>query len=67
MSADDLQAVVMSINKDKLSQREVAVRHQVSTRLVQQLVSESKNNPNYLEPHRLREEKRKQKLKAVVR
>ena len=61
-----MEAVVSSVNLDKLSHKEAAYKHRVSPRLVQSLVSGLKKDSEFLQQARGREMKRREKLRAVV-
>ena len=60
LSTEQIGAVVHSVRRDKLSHKEAAIKHGVSTRLVQSLVMSSRRDDTFLEKHRKREEKRRQ-------
>ena len=55
LNTEDLSEIVKSVRELKLSHKEAAIKHRVSSRLVSKLVSGSKVDPNFLKPIRDKE------------
>lgn len=61
-----MRSIIKSVFDKKLSHEEAGILHKVNSRLVQSLVSGYKKDPDFLEPARQRELKRRLKLRAVI-
>ena len=66
LSAAEIEEILQCVRDDKLAHREAAVKFGVSPRLVSSLVSAQKRDGAFLDTLRGREQKRRQKLGAVL-
>ena len=66
LSSAEIMQIINAVKVDKLSQHEVAVKFCVSARLVSSLVAAVTKDPEFVKRTLDRENKRRQKLRAVL-
>ena len=66
LSVAEQRDIVATVKELKLSHAQAAIRYGITTLLVSRLVTESRNPETFLVSAKKREDKRKQKYRAVV-